>query len=1583
MTARLELSRLYVCCLIVMLLTAVLPRTVTAGITPAANDFGVRYVLGAPVSTTFTIPNSGTSPLSVTSISLSGTEAADYSVTGHTCQNPIPAAGGCTVDVAFVPQSAGLRAAQLDATTDDPANPALSATLLGTGIMQRYLLSLSLLGDGSGTVHSSPGVDISCSATTCTEWYDTGATVTLTPYPATESLFAGWSGCNNVSNGVCSVSVNMAKYVSATFVRDKSLLNYRWESRGPDGGVVNQFAFSPDASTIFAATSGGVFVSTNGGASWTSANAGLSGFDVRGIALSPGFATDSTLFAATSAGLFVSNNAGNSWMPAGSGISGFDITSVVVSPAFASGVPVSDSTLFAGTTSGVYRSSDAGATWVPVPTGLTSQAVRAMAVSPLINSGYTVFAATAGGVFRSDNRGDNWSLIGTLLNNVNVLSIALSPNFALDGAVFAGTDSSGAFRFDPGTEEWSPLASIGNNQPVVSLALSPSYGIDLKLLAGTSNGLYMSTDAGSSWLQRDVINWGSRFFGSVAFLPIDSAARTIYVGSRGGGVSYSNDGGAFWFSRSSGLSAVKVRKVVYSPDFANDGTAFAASLGGIHRTVDSGGSWGSVNNGIDAVDMAALALSPAFAVDRTLFAAGDGGVYRSIDGGLNWTRVKSGISASAIAVSPSYLADNSLYVATTASQVFRSQDGGASWLSVSTGLTGRSIFDLAITPSGAVFAATDNGVYFLGSDGWQPLTAGRVTGGDKKANGLAVSPNFASDNTIYIATDGYGVLVTRDSGVTWGTANLNLTDLHVQSLALTPDFSTSHTLFAATAGGGIFRSTSVGEKWVPYNNELSNQDVATVSVSPDYAAHRQVLAGSNGSGIFRLLIIEPQITPSPSAVDFGTVALTGSSGNRTITLSNTSLVDLRVAGISLSGVAVTDFNLRPGSCPTVFPFIIHSGESCTVMVSFDPLTVPGSRAAAIAIESDATANPLINLPLTGNAYDPPPFGTISISAANGSKLLTISPDVTLNLNAIDNSGVVASMQFSNDNLAWSPPRIYAASTPWTLSTLGGDGIKTVYVQFIDGAGNVSESFQASIRLDSTPPVTTITSMPAIHYNNPDGKFEFVSNKSSSTFTCRIGMTPAVSCESPFSFTGLADGPYTISIIAIDSVGNVGPAATYSWTIDTIQPDTLLPTAPTALTNSATAAFVFGSTETGATFQCKLDNGPWAPCPNPYTLTEVPDGGHTLLIQAKDLAGNLDPTPYSFSWTVDTRPPVTTIVSKPANPTNQTSGSITFSASEPVANQDCTLDGVVTTGCSSPFAFSGLGEGNHTFAVRSRDLAGNPEATAASYSWRVDLTPPVTSITVKPLMVTNLTTASFTFVSSEPGSTFECGLDGAPLLACSNPLTLSGLSDGLHHLAVRAVDPAGNPDNTTTVYDWTVDTIAPDTTILTAPANPSATVASSFTFSSSESGSTFQCRIDGGVWSACSSVASFSLFNGPHTFEVRAVDSAGNIDQTPATFSWTINIVSTQSVKVVSSGQPDAFFNGISDALTSYPASSSPTFMLKVIDFIDNVVVNRCGETVRLTGGYNNDFTVINGTTPIYGSLTVVCGTVIVDGVEIR
>ena len=81
----------------------------------------------------------------------------------------------------------------------------------------------------------------------------------------------------------------------------------------------------------------------------------------------------------------------------------------------------------------------------------------------------------------------------------------------------------------------------------------------------------------------------------------------------------------------------------------------------------------------------------------------------------------------------------------------------------------------------------------------------------------------------------------------------------------------------------------------------------------------------------------------------------------------------------------------------------------------------------------------------------------------------------------------------------------------------------------------------------------------------------------------------------------------------------------------------------------------------------------------------------------------------------------------------------------------------------------------------------------------------------------------------------------------------------------------------------------NTRIVSGPSGTVATDSVTFAFTSPEDGG-FQCRLDGGEWSGCSSPKTYEeLADGPHSFEVRALNKAGHPDPTPSARSFTVEL----------------------------------------------------------------------------------------------
>src|SRR2546427_311984 len=317
-----------------------------------------------------------------------------------------------------------------------------------------------------------------------------------------------------------------------------------------------------------------------------------------------------------------------------------------------------------------------------------------------------------------------------------------------------------------------------------------------------------------------------------------------------------------------------------------------------------------------------------------------------------------------------------------------------------------------------------------------------------------------------------------------------------------------------------------------------------------------------------------------------------------------------------------------------------------------------------------------------------------------------------------------------------------------------------------------------------------------------------------------------------TFTITPDTGYHVADVLVDG-SSVGAVISYTFTnvtvnhtiaassVDATPPDTTVDSGPTSPTNATTATFMFSGTDNvtapaNLTFECKLNGSAFAPCSSPAQYTVV-DGSHTFQVRAIDQAHNPDPTPASFTWTVDTQAPDTVIDSAPADPTNSNTATFTFHGD--LAGGDtfqCQLDGQTPTACNSgTVTYSGLAAGEHLFTVAARDAAGNTDQSAASFAWTIDVTPPDTTISSGPSdgSSTTNTSASFDFegldnLTATGALSFECSLDGGAFSSCTSPVLYSGLSRTSHTFAVRAKDQAGNVDPTPATATWTITKIEP-------------------------------------------------------------------------------------------------------------------------------------------------------------------------------
>ncbi len=248
-------------------------------------------------------------------------------------------------------------------------------------------------------------------------------------------------------------------------------------------------------------------------------------------------------------------------------------------------------------------------------------------------------------------------------------------------------------------------------------------------------------------------------------------------------------------------------------------------------------------------------------------------------------------------------------------------------------------------------------------------------------------------------------------------------------------------------------------------------------------------------------------------------------------------------------------------------------------------------------------------------------------------------------------------------------------------------------------------------------------------------------------------------------------------------------------------------------------------------------------PGPDTLTALPEGATADQPQLEGGAGNdtittvngiaervscgpgtdhaiaeaLD-TVSSDCERVDLLAGAPVIGSGPSGIVGSSSATFEFAlvgSNPPPGRFECALDGGSFTPCASPVELTGLGEGEHAFAVRYHADGADP-GEAVERRWTVDTLGPQVIFDNAPAGEGNPAEALIAFRSSEPdGATFQCSLDAGPLLDCSSPHPLAGLAAGPHSFTVQTTDRAGNTSVPVTVT-WVVGPGAPPQTAVCAP-----------------------------------------------------------------------------------------------------------------------------------------------------------------------
>jgi photosystem II stability/assembly factor-like uncharacterized protein len=296
-----------------------------------------------------------------------------------------------------------------------------------------------------------------------------------------------------------------------------------------------------NAHTLYAGTYGyGLFRSTDAGATWSEANAGMHSVGINAIAIDP--VLPRVIFAGTnSLGVFKSTDAGATWNRLSDGYAGGGlIRAVAIAP-----TSPTQSLYATDLNSGVFVSPDSGVTWGrarwfrPFPGALAFHPEHAE---------IAYASAVGGGVFKSTNGGQSWTAVNTGLDNLDTDGLILDP--ANPETIFVAAGQA-IYRSDNAAQTWTRMRTSFRSR---ALAISSQGSAKGTWYAG-GGGMFKSTDAGHTWT---AIADGLPSPVLIRSLAVDpSHPEVVYAGTEGSGLYKTGDGGKSWHLTGAAATALK------------------------------------------------------------------------------------------------------------------------------------------------------------------------------------------------------------------------------------------------------------------------------------------------------------------------------------------------------------------------------------------------------------------------------------------------------------------------------------------------------------------------------------------------------------------------------------------------------------------------------------------------------------------------------------------------------------------------------------------------------------------------------------------------------------------------------------------------------------------------------------------------------------------------------------------------------------------------------------------------------------------------------------------------------------------
>lgn len=410
--------------------------------------------------------------------------------------------------------------------------------------------------------------------------------------------------------------------------------------------------------------------------------------------------------------LFVSSNGGASWsnIPFDGALTG-TLHALEVDPR-------STGTWYAGMegdhpwTSGVYKTTDGGKIWKLLPE-TKGKAVWSLALFP--GKPDVMAAGTADGVYRSMDGGNQWKMISAEGNPEfrPVVSLAFDP--ANSDVLYAGTTHL-PWRTGNGGASWELIhTGMIDDSDVFSIqvdARKPE-----SVYASACSGLYASADGASHWKQLPTPKGAFRTW----FVSLDpKRAGVVFAGTTSGLLRSEDDGRIFRV-----VSLEAVRSIAFDPNVAGR-IFFASTSAGLMLSTDGGRTLHSSNAGFANRSFTGLTGARGVLYASSVFEPGSGGVYRTDNFGLRWQRSGDDRDEEIRVMSAAPDEPGTLFGAGYHG-LLKSKDGGKTWAGVGGPAAGQ-FTALAVLPHDVVLAGTSQGLFQVNDRNWRAESTGLAGG---------------------------------------------------------------------------------------------------------------------------------------------------------------------------------------------------------------------------------------------------------------------------------------------------------------------------------------------------------------------------------------------------------------------------------------------------------------------------------------------------------------------------------------------------------------------------------------------------------------------------------------------------------------------------------------------------------------------------------------------------------------------------------------------------------------------------------------------------------------------------------------